>query len=86
MQEIQNAIDACNLMVVVLSPNSVESEYVESEYYYARQQKKLIIPVLLAPCKVPMILGILQIISFEDPDKAGSLASLIKAITAVHTS
>ena len=69
-------------MVVMLTPNSVESEYVESEYHYARQQKKPIIPVLLTPCKIPMLLGVLQIVDFENTPYEIAFASLVKAISA----
>ena len=53
-QEIQNAIDANQIFVVVLSPNSVASEWVEKEFMYANSLKKRIIPLLYQPCKVPM--------------------------------
>ena len=53
-REIQNAIEASQVFVVVLSPNSVESEWVEKEFMYANSLKKRIIPLLYQPCKTPM--------------------------------
>ncbi len=53
-QEIQNSIEASQIFVVVLSPNSVASEWVEKEFMYANSLKKRIIPLLYQPCKVPM--------------------------------
>ena len=53
-QEIQNAIDASQCFVVVLSPNSIDSEWVEKEFMYANSLKKKIIPLLYQPCKTPM--------------------------------
>jgi hypothetical protein len=53
-REIQSAIEASQCFVVVLSPNSVESEWVEKEFMYANSLKKRIIPLLYQPCKTPM--------------------------------
>jgi formylglycine-generating enzyme required for sulfatase activity len=53
-REIQNAIEVCQIFVVVLSQNSVDSEWVEKEFMYANSLKKRIIPLLYQPCKTPM--------------------------------
>ncbi len=53
-RDIQTAIEASQVFVVVLSPNSVDSEWVEKEFMFANSLKKRIIPLLYQPCKVPM--------------------------------
>ena len=53
-QEIQSAIEASQCFVVVLSPNSIASQWVEREFMYAESMKKKIIPLLYQPCKTPM--------------------------------
>jgi formylglycine-generating enzyme required for sulfatase activity len=53
-REIQNAIQQSQIFVVVLSPNSVESEWVEKEFMYANSLKKKIVPLLFQPCETPM--------------------------------
>ena len=53
-RDIQDAIEQCQCFVVVLSPNSVDSEWVEKEFMYANSLKKRIIPLLYQPCKAPM--------------------------------
>ena len=53
-REIQNAIEQSQCFVVVLSPNSVESEWVEKEFLYANSLKLRVIPLLYQPCKTPM--------------------------------
>ena len=53
-QEIQSAIEASQVFVVVLSPNSIDSQWVEREFMYAESMKKKIIPLLYQPCKTPM--------------------------------
>jgi actin-related protein len=53
-REIQNSIETSLCFVVVLSPNSIDSEWVEKEFMYANSLKKKIIPLLYQPCKTPM--------------------------------
>ena len=52
--EIQRAIQQSQIFVVVLSPNSIESEWVEKEFMYANSLKRKIIPLLYQPCETPM--------------------------------
>src|SRR5690242_5280918 len=42
---IQDAVDSCQAMVVVVSPISVQSRYVHMEYHRAQRQGKLVIPL-----------------------------------------
>jgi TIR domain len=44
--KIEKAIDASAAMVVLITDNSVNSQYVHQEIGYARKAKKLIIPVV----------------------------------------
>ncbi len=53
-REIQNAIRESQIFVVVLSPNSIDSEWVEKEFMYANRLKRKVIPLLLQPCETPM--------------------------------
>ena len=53
-REIQGAIQQSQIFVVVLSPNSIESEWVEKEFMYANSLKRKIIPLLYQPCETPM--------------------------------
>jgi hypothetical protein len=53
-REIQSAIQQSQIFVVVLSPNSIDSQWVEREFMYADSLKKKIIPLLYQPCKTPM--------------------------------
>ena len=47
LPQIQQGIDDSYIVVVVLYPNSVHSEYVEAEYHYAHDKKKVIIPIVI---------------------------------------
>jgi eukaryotic-like serine/threonine-protein kinase len=53
-REIQAAIQKSQIFVVVLSPNSIDSERVEKEFMYANSLKRKIIPLLYEPCETPM--------------------------------
>jgi hypothetical protein len=47
-EEIKEAIDACDSVVLCLSPDALKSEWVQKEWHYARQQGKRVVPVLVA--------------------------------------
>jgi TIR domain len=53
-KEIQAAIQKSQIFVVVLSPNSIDSEWVEKEFMYANSLKRKVIPLLYQPCETPI--------------------------------
>lgn len=52
--EIQKAIETSQFFLVVLSPNSIKSSWVEREFLHASDQGKKIIPLLYQQCALPM--------------------------------
>ncbi|MFI5952521.1 TIR domain-containing protein [Cryptosporangium sp. NPDC051539] len=64
--ELQDRIDACAAFVVVLSPDAVSSAWVKNELHYALERGKRILPLMLAPCRVP-----LQLVSLHREDVTG---------------
>jgi hypothetical protein len=52
--EIQKAIKNSDFVIVVISPDSVESEWVEREYLFASNLKKKILPIMYRECELPM--------------------------------
>jgi formylglycine-generating enzyme required for sulfatase activity len=52
--EIEKAIRASQYVIVVLSPDSVASEWVEREYLFTNNLGKKIVPLLYKPCDLPM--------------------------------
>ncbi len=52
-KEIVHAIDGCKAFVVLLSPNSIESQNVIKEVSLAAEQKKKILPLDLEPVSLP---------------------------------
>jgi len=60
-KRISDGIEGCRAMVVALSPNAVLSHWVEREWhakYWDELDKKnvSVIPVMLSPCKIPVLL------------------------------
>ena len=53
-REIENAINNSQFIVVVLSPDSIESDWVEREFLFASNRKRPIIPLLYRACELPM--------------------------------
>ena len=53
MDEIMKALEACRAMVLLLSPDSVESQYVTLELDAFQSRGKPIFPVLVRPCNIP---------------------------------
>ena len=52
--EIEKAVRASQYVLVVLSPDSVASEWVEREYLFANNLKKEIVPLFYKPCDLPL--------------------------------
>jgi hypothetical protein len=81
--EIGKALKKCNWFVLVLTPNSVKSEWVKHELMYAlndKQYRKRIVPLLLKPCnpaKLSWTLSDFQRIDFTKK-KADGYRALLK--------
>ncbi len=70
-RQLQEAMDRAQVVLVVLSPDAVASEYVQIEYGYASDEDKLVIPLYYRPCKVPMELRAIQWIDFQHSYEQG---------------
>jgi photosystem II stability/assembly factor-like uncharacterized protein len=57
---VENALDQCGSLVVILSPQAVASANVLDEVSFALRSEKRIIPVLHRECKIPLRLHRLQ--------------------------
>ncbi|HEY7127412.1 MAG TPA: TIR domain-containing protein [Ktedonobacterales bacterium] len=78
--ELEKAIERCQLLVVVLSPEAMASKYVRREYRYADSQNKPIIPLNWRTTKVPFELNDIQWVNFEGNYDKG-LADLLVALS-----
>ncbi|MEO1446266.1 MAG: COR domain-containing protein, partial [Cyanobacteria bacterium J06635_11] len=59
-EQLREALREVDAVVLLLTPNSVTSEYVKWEWEGAQFLQKLLIPVLISPCKPPPDLHRLQ--------------------------
>lgn len=86
LEMIQDAIDQCQSLVVVLSPEAVQSQYVRMEYRYATSLGKLVIPVkYLSITRTPIDLNILQWVDFQASYEDG-LHQLVQALSHLKMS
>jgi uncharacterized membrane protein YeaQ/YmgE (transglycosylase-associated protein family) len=80
MDELQRAIDRCQVVLVVLSHDAAASQYVRMEYRYALRKKKQVIPLDYRPVQdVPMDLPGLQWVNFQSTYEGG-LRELLAAL------
>ncbi len=75
---IQEGLDVSDVLLVIISPESMASHNVEDEWQYYLDQKKPVIPLLLKPTKLHFQLSRIQYISFERQ-------SYDKALRQLHT-
>src|ERR1044071_3486077 len=77
---IPEAIKASDTFIVVLSPNSAVSQWVEKEYTQALYLRKKIIPIMLEESDVPFGLNNLNYVDFTSEDYAANLNQLLNAL------
>src|ERR671924_28484 len=77
---IPAAIEASQFVIVVLSPNSAISDWVEKEYTQALGLRKKIIPIMLRPSRVPFALNTINYVNFRSDDYAANLNNLLNAL------
>jgi formylglycine-generating enzyme required for sulfatase activity len=78
--EIQGAIEQSQFFLVVLSPNSLESKWVQREFLYAESRNLKVIPLQYLPCTLPMWLLDLQLIDLQGRNYDRNFERLLKAL------
>lgn len=77
-REIQRGIDECYAYIIILSPDSMESDWVRNELLYALREKRgEVYPVMYRAMKLPLELVAIQYIDFQD-DYDQSLVQLLE--------
>lgn len=64
--EIERALEQCEIFLVVLTPNSIASNNVKDEIGYAIDANKRIMPILLEHANIPFRLRRFQYVDFTD--------------------
>ena len=80
LRVIPSAIETSDFIIVVLSPNSVISDWVKKEYTQALASGKKIIPLMLARANVPFALNTINYVDFTSDDYAANLKNLLDAL------
>lgn len=62
---VEDALESCEGMIAVLSPESLASNNVMDEVSYALEQRKLVVPIMLRPCDIPFRLRRVQYVDFS---------------------
>ena len=76
---VEEALQTCQGMIAVLSPDAVASQNVMDEVSYALEEKKIVIPILLHSCTIPFRLRRVQYIDFT-ADYSTAFAQLLRAL------
>jgi hypothetical protein len=74
---IPQAISSSQYVLVVLTPASVESEWVRKEYTQALSLRRKIIPLMLVPCRVPFALNTLNFVNFASGEYEDNFKKLL---------
>jgi len=80
IRTIQAALKASKYCVVLLSPEAVESEWVEKEYTFAMGLGLKIIPILHKNCEVPLALANIQYIDVRGKKYKRGLQELFEIL------
>ena len=77
---VQQGLQQCQLMLVVISPDSMASNNVEDEWQYFTDHKKPVIPLMLRDTEIHFQLSRLQYINFKDRDYTSAFRELHREI------
>ena len=74
---IPEAISSSQFVIVVITPSSVESEWVRKEYTQALSLRKKIIPIMLTPTSVPFALNTINFVNFTTGEYTDNFKKLL---------
>lgn len=64
--EVENALEECEIFMIIMTPAAIGSENVRDEIGYAIDNSKRFLPVLLEQCNVPLRLRRFQYVDFTN--------------------
>jgi hypothetical protein len=76
---VENALEECVQVLLILSPESVKSRNVMDEVSFALESERTVIPVLYRTCKVPFRLRRVQYVDFAS-DYGVGISALLRAL------
>ncbi|HVO26118.1 MAG TPA: toll/interleukin-1 receptor domain-containing protein [Candidatus Margulisiibacteriota bacterium] len=78
---VEEALEACGGMLLILSPDAVASKNVKDEVAYALEKEKRVVPVVVRQCQIPLRLRRVQHIDFIAAGEEAGLAQLREALS-----
>jgi hypothetical protein len=86
MDAIGQALQACDSLLLVLSPDAINSKYVKMEYRYFFNQEKPIIPILYRKVdRLPFELATQHYIDFTHRDRTKSYRDLLNVLSRARS-
>ncbi len=80
LRNIPAAIESSQYFILLLSPNSIASKWVEREYLHALNRSIKIIPILIAPCQIPFALANINCLDFTAHDDQTNQQTLLATL------
>lgn len=81
LDAIGEALDVCDVLLLVLSPQALASKYVKMEYRYFFLNQKPIVPVVFQNAPAPFELSAIQQVDFTAADRAKSYETLTRVLS-----
>lgn len=83
-RQVGEALDRCRVMLLIMSPASMESGNSEDEWNYYLDQGKPIIPILYQACLIPYRLNKLQYVDFATLPYERALTRLVATVNSYY--
>lgn len=80
MDVIEEALEHCELLILVVSQSAMESDYVKREWQIFYDLKRPIIPIRLEDCRTPLLLRTLHHVEYN---RVGDMETLTKKLLPV---
>ena len=83
--EIENALRNSQHVIVVLSPDSIVSEWVEREFLFSSNLRRKVIPLMYRACELPLNYVDLNYIDVQGDNYGRNFGELLKALNVDST-
>ena len=84
MDAIPDAIEASALVLVLLSPEALQSDWVDREIRWAHRQRRPLLPVLVGDAgpsdRIEFLYGHIQMLRLDDPADARVLDAIVESV------
>lgn len=82
-EKIQLAIDASDVFIIMVSPDSIVSRWVRKEFLYASNKKMKIVPLLFKNCELPLWLLDIHFIDIQNENYERNFGEVLRSLGAM---